>query len=113
MSHHDNRVCLLDMLDYARQAQELVAGKQREAFQHDRVLQLALERVIEVIGEAANRISPEMRKRHSQIPWRNIVSMRNRLIHGYDVVDYDVIWSTATEDIPPLIKQLEAALGQA
>jgi len=64
-----------------------------------------------VVGEAASRVSPEVRERHPSIPWRQIVAMRNRLIHGYDVLDFDVLWNTVTLEMPRLIAELEKALG--
>ena len=83
----------------------------REHLDHDRKLQLSLTRLVEVVGEAATRVSPEVRERHPSIPWRQIVAMRNRLIHGYDVLDFDVLWNTVTLEMPRLIAELEKALG--
>jgi uncharacterized protein with HEPN domain len=73
----------------------------------DRALGLAIIRCLEILGEAASRISVAIRKRYPTIPWPQIIGMRNRLVHGYDIVDYDVVWSTVTEDLPPLITELE------
>ncbi len=75
------------------------------------MLQLALTRLVEIVGEAAARVSSERQARHPDIPWRIIAGTRNRLIHGYDVVDLDVLWDTVTDDLPPLIVQLETALA--
>ena len=65
-----------------------------------------------MLGEAATRVSEEMRDAHPEIPWRFAIGMRNRLIHGYDVVDLDIVWDTAHENLPELIGQLEEALRQ-
>jgi uncharacterized protein with HEPN domain len=98
------------MLDYARKARTIAEGRSRQDLDSDDMLQLALTRAIEVIGEAASRISEPTRELYHAIPWRNIVSMRNRLIHGYDTVDLELLWDTVTHDVPPLIEQLEAII---
>jgi len=74
---------------------------------------LALIRLLEVVGEAANRVSEETRSRHDHIPWGDIIGMRNRLIHGYDVVDQETLWNTLTEALQVLVGQLEAIAGSA
>ena len=68
----------------------------------------AVIKLIEIIGEAANGISDELRNDHPEIPWRDIVAARNRLIHGYFSIDRDIVWHTITTDIPPLITALDA-----
>jgi len=95
------------MLDHAREAVSMVRGKTRADLDIDRQLNLALVRLLEIIGEAAGRISKEDRDRYSNIPWPEIVGLRNRLIHGYDEVDFDILWQIVTRDLPPLIKNLE------
>ena len=99
------------MLDHAREAMALVQGKTRADLDSDRLLNLALVRLLEIIGEAANRISEEEQARHPEIPWPQIVSLRNRLIHGYDSVDFDILWQIVTEDLPPLIASLEGIVS--
>jgi uncharacterized protein with HEPN domain len=71
------------------------------------MLQLGLVRLVEIEGEAAGRVSSETRQRHSQIPWPQISGTRYRLIHGYDFVDYDILWQTVTEDRPALVAAVE------
>jgi uncharacterized protein with HEPN domain len=73
---------------------------------------LALTRLVEIIGEAANRVSEKTRQKNPQIPWPQIIGMRNRLIHGYDVVDLDLLWDTITNDLPPLVKSLQGIVGE-
>lgn len=107
MSRHDEMVRLRHMLDHAREAVLLVRGKTRKDLDSNRVLNLALVRLLEIIGEAANRVSEDTRKRHPGIVWPQIVGLRNRLIHGYDSVDMDVLWQILSEDIPLLISELE------
>jgi uncharacterized protein with HEPN domain len=99
------------MLDHAREAVALVQGKRRADLDSDRLLNLALVRLLEIIGEAANRIPEEEQARHAEIPWPQIVSLRNRLIHGYDSVDFDILWQIVTEDLPPLVTSLETIVS--
>ncbi len=107
MSRHEDNVRLRHMLEYSREAVSLVQGKTRADLGTERVLNLALVRLIEIVGEAANRVSMEMRASHPEIPWAQMTSMRNRLVHGYDFVDFDILWQTVIEDLPALIAALE------
>jgi len=107
MSQHDDQVYLKHMLDHAREAVKMVAGKAQADLGRNRMLELALTRLIEIIGEAATRISSEMKSSIPQVPWREIIGMRNRLTHGYDTVDLKALWDTIAEDLPPLITDLE------
>jgi uncharacterized protein with HEPN domain len=100
------------MLDHAREAVTLVRGKSRADVDDDRLLELALVRLLEVIGEAASRVPDEDRTRYTGIPWPQIVGLRNRLIHGYDAVDMDILWQIIEYDLPPLIAALETILSQ-
>jgi uncharacterized protein with HEPN domain len=95
-----------DMLTDAQEAVVLVQGKQRDDLDNDRLLNLALVRLLEIIGEAANRIPRERQIEQPEIPWMQIIGLRNRLIHGYDAVDFDILWQIVTEDLPPLIATL-------
>jgi uncharacterized protein with HEPN domain len=88
------------MRDYTAEAVALSQGKTRADLDRERVLALALIRLCEVISEAASKVPPELRERHPQIPWAQIVSFRNRLIHGYDDVDLDIVWQMLTGDLP-------------
>jgi uncharacterized protein with HEPN domain len=91
-----------DMLAYAREALDASQGRSRADLDSDRFFNLGLQRLVEILGEAAARVSPETRAQYPQIPWRDIVGMRNRLIHGYDEVDYELLWDTILNDLPPL-----------
>ena len=95
------------MLDHAREAAALVQNMTRDDLHANRVLSLALVRLLEIVGEAATRVSEELRTRHPQVAWRQIISLRNRLIHGYDAVDLDILWQILHEDIPQLVSDLE------
>lgn len=108
MSSHDSWVSLRQMRDYAREAIDMVRECVRADLDSDRKLNLALVRLLEILGEAANRIPSEDQYRYPQIPWSQLVSLRNRLIHGYDQVDFDILWQILTVDLPPLVTILEA-----
>ena len=83
-----------------------IAGRRREDLDSDQMLVFAIVRAIEIVGEAASRLSPEARALFPAIPWAAIVAMRNRLIHVYFDVDLDILWQTATEELPKLARQL-------
>jgi uncharacterized protein with HEPN domain len=106
MSRHDVAASLQDMRDYAEKAVRFCEAKSRDAFEQDELLQLAIVRLIELIGEAASRIVPDVRNRFPMIPWQEIVATRNRLIHGYDRIDLAIVWDTVQDDLPPLIEAL-------
>jgi uncharacterized protein with HEPN domain len=99
------------MLDHAQEAVTLAQGKTRADLDTDRLLNLGLVRLLEIVGEAANRIPEEEQARHPEIPWPQIVGLRNRLIHGYDSVDFDILWQIVTEDLPPLVVSLETIIS--
>jgi uncharacterized protein with HEPN domain len=107
MPHSKDSARLRHMLDHAREAVEMAESKTRADLDKDRKLNLALVRLLEIIGEAAGRVSMEEQSRYPQIPWPEIISLRNRLIHGYDAVDFNVLWSIVSTDLPVLIKNLE------
>ncbi len=110
MSRHEGDVRLRHMLDHAREAVAMARGRTRADLDTDRQLNLALVRLLEIVGEAAGRVPSEERARRPDIPWPEIVGLRNRLIHGYDSVDFDILWEIVTNDLPPLIAALEKAL---
>ncbi|MFW6146053.1 MAG: DUF86 domain-containing protein [Planctomycetota bacterium] len=113
MSKRDDRVSLADMLSHAREAVELLEGIDRKGLARDRVKQLALTRLMEILGEAANRVSESAQHDHAEVPWPQIIAVRNRLVHGYDVIDYDLLWETVTSDLPPLIATLERIVNES
>jgi len=110
MSKRDPLVRLRHMLEFSRKALALASGKTRSSLEQDETLRLALTHLVELVGEAASQVPDEVQKKYPQIPWPKIISMRNRLIHGYDYVDYDILWDAITTNLPQLIPQLEAAL---
>lgn len=113
MTQHDDVTRLRHMLDVAREAVAMGHAQSRASLSSNRMLELALLRLVEVVGEAASRVSKEGQMRYPAIPWRKVAGMRNRLIHGYDDVDLNVLWDTVTEDLPLLIVELQQALESA
>lgn len=112
MTRHDPRVRVLHMLDHAREAVELSERLSLDDLREDRVLQLATRKLVEIVGEAAAAVQPEVQARLREIPWAAAIGMRHRLVHGYDQVDLEVLWRTVREDLPALIEDLEGALDR-
>ena len=108
----DDRTRVLHMRDAARAAIEFISGRTRPDLDKDRMLQFAVVRALEIIGEAAAGVSEEGRARAAQIPWRVIVSTRNRVIRGYFSMNTELIWNTVSVDLPVLISELDALLNE-
>ena len=102
----EDRVRLLHMLDHAVEAVEMARGRSRGDLETDRQFNLALVRLIEIVGEAASRVTQAERHRIVGIPWQDIIGMRNRIVHGYDAVDFDILWDVIDLHVPPLIAEL-------
>lgn len=96
------------MLDTARKIRSKTDGVNRQTYDTDENLRLALAHLVQIIGEAARRVSPAGQTAHSVIPWREITGMRHKIVHDYFSVDEDVVWEVATRDIPSLVTQLES-----
>lgn len=111
MSQPKDRIRLQHMLDHATEALNMIKGRNREDLDNDRQLNLSLVRLLEIVGEAASRTSESTRSSHSELPWIQIIGLRNRLIHGYDEVDFDILWTILQEDLPPLVMELGRALS--
>lgn len=109
MSEAD-RIRLQHMLDAATEALAFVGGKTKSDLLSDRQLALALIKEIEILGEAASRISTEMKQQRPEVPWSAIVGMRNRLIHAYADIDLEVVWSAVSSDLPMLVRMVEDLL---
>ncbi len=109
--HKADSVRLRHMLDAARDALSFVSGKSRVDLDTSRMLALSLVKSIELIGEAASRVSPACQSTCPGIPWPEIIGMRNRLIHAYFDINLDIVWRTIMEELPPLIVELEKALS--
>lgn len=99
------------MLDAAREAVNFAATHERVDLDRNHLLALGLVKVIAIIGEAAARVSEDARQTLPDVPWSQIVGMRNRLVHGYFDVDLDRVWDTIVDDLPSLISSLEQITG--
>jgi uncharacterized protein with HEPN domain len=97
---------LQHMLEAAREAMSFAARKTQANLEEDKMFALALIREIEVIGEAASKVSEETKQQNPQIAWGDIVATRNRLIHAYFEVDLDLVWQTVVYELPPLAEAL-------
>jgi uncharacterized protein with HEPN domain len=104
---------LWDMLDAARAISEFTAGIDFAEYEKDRMRQLAVERCIEITGEAARRVSAAVKDKRPDIPWRSIIGARNILAHEYADVSLDLIWVLVTRDIPALVSTLEKLVPPA
>jgi uncharacterized protein with HEPN domain len=102
-----NASYLWDMLEAARAVLELTQGITLSEYSGDKLRYLAVERAIQIIGEAANRVSPAFQATHPEIPWRKIVDQRNVLVHEYGDVEHALIWELVQRHIPILVDQLE------
>jgi uncharacterized protein with HEPN domain len=107
----DDIIRLQHMIDAAKEAFSFANNKTRQDLKTDRKLTLSLVKSIEIIGEAASRISKECQDSLPQIPWSDIITMRNRMIHAYFDINLDVVWNTVTQDIPPLVDELEKIIS--
>jgi uncharacterized protein with HEPN domain len=110
MPKHDDLIPLQHMLDHAREAVGMIIGKKPEDLGKERMLELSLIRLVEIIGEATGRVSQTGQTKFPEIPWREVIGMRNRLMHGYESVDMGMLWNTIELDLPSLIAQLEKIL---
>jgi uncharacterized protein with HEPN domain len=111
MSEHDDRLPMHQMLEHARDALEMVHGRERTELRTNRMLQLALVHLVQIVGEAAGRVSRAGQNQYPEVPWSKAISTRHRLVHDYDRIDYDVVWDTIVDDFPPLVAALERALA--
>ena len=113
MSRRDNSLRLHDMLAAAQEAVGFLGDRQEADLAQDRQLTLALLKCIEIIGEAASRVTAERRAELVAIPWAEMIGMRNRLVHAYFDVDLSLLFNTVREDLPSLIATLESSLGRS
>jgi uncharacterized protein with HEPN domain len=102
--------CLWDMLQAAKEVDVMMQDHDLAGLLESLILQRALERSLEIIGEAARRVSPEGQAVLAEIPWREIIGQRNILAHEYGQIDHEQLFKTVKEDIPDLIRNLEKAL---
>ena len=107
----DDRLTLGQMLDTVSRIRSIIRGQTRQAYEADEVRQLALLHLIQMLGETASRVSTAFRDAHPELPWTQMVAMRNRIVYGYDHVDPDIVWRVATEDLEPVLAALERILA--
>jgi len=100
------------MLDAINLIESYLQNKDYKDFKNNRMLQDAVIREIEIIGEAAKNVSADFRKKYPDIPWRSIAGMRDKLIHGYFGVDLGAVWDTAIKDLPRLKRMLMSILNK-
>ncbi len=113
MTQHDPDIRMRHMRDHALEAIHMLGDATLDRLRDDRKLQLALVQLIEIIGEAASRIPDDVRQANPSVPWRLAADMRNKLIHGYDVIEYDIVFDTVNDDLPLLVQKLDAILPSA
>jgi uncharacterized protein with HEPN domain len=101
---------LRDVLNASSKIEAITAATSEEIFLNDEVLPAAVLHHLTVIGEAINRLSPELRERHPEVPWQQIVAVRHRIVHAYFDLDWQILWNAAMDDIPQLRKQINGIL---
>jgi uncharacterized protein with HEPN domain len=106
----EDRVRVLHMIDAAESVMQFMKQRPRADLDCDRMLLFAVIRAIEIIGEAAGKVSEDARQDHPDIPWSAIVGMRNRLIHGHFDIDTEIVWKTVSQEIPFLLSRLHAVV---
>jgi len=106
----DDITRLHHILDAAREVVAFAQDHSRVELNTNRMLNISMVHLLEIIGEAARSISSECRETHVDVPWKKMIGMRDRLIHGYFDINLDIVWETVTEDLPPLIVQIERIL---
>jgi uncharacterized protein with HEPN domain len=107
-----DRMYIGHMLDVAEQAVNRAVGVVRASYDADEDMRIILTYLVQVFGEAASHVSEDCKASYPEVPWRQIIGMRNRLVHDYMHVDFDVVWSVVTQDLPGLIPALRAVLGE-
>jgi uncharacterized protein with HEPN domain len=104
---NEDRVRLGHMIEAAKDAIGFIAGRARKDLDTDRMLLFAVVRAIEIFGEAASKLSDETRAAQSAIPWKAIIGMRNRVVHAYFDINAQLVWESATVELPAMLPQLE------
>jgi len=112
MSKRNWKLFLIDMLESIKKIENYISKISYEEFLQDEKTKDAVVRNLEIIGEAANQIPKEIQETYKEIPWPQIIGLRNRLIHGYFVVDYAIVWDIIKDELPDLRVQLEKILKE-
>ena len=111
MTQHDAIIRIRHMRDHALEAIQMLGSTTRDELHADRKLQLALVQLIKIVGEAASRVPDEVRQRYPSVPWQLAADMRNKLIHGYDVINYAIVFDTVNLNLPDLVHKLDGILS--
>ena len=112
MSRRDDLTRLRHMRDHAVEAIPFTADRSLAELRSDRMLQLCFARLVEIVGEAAARVTPEGQDLIPHLPWPDIVGMRHRIVHGYDRLNLEMLWRTILEDLPPRVAALNEAIAR-
>ena len=113
MKHQKNNPDLIKVQHMITALEELfsfIGRKKRKDLDRDRMLALSIVKEIEIVGEAASQISDKFKQLHHDIPWQDMVDIRNRLIHGCGDINYDIVWSTIVKDLKPLLRHLKSCI---
>src|SRR5947199_4321 len=112
MKRPDPEARLRHMLEAARKVEAFICGRTREDLDRDEMLVCAITHAIEILGEAGKHVAAPTRKQNREIPWRQVIRTRDRLVHGYFDIDREILWEIASKDVPALIPGLEALLSK-
>ena len=108
----DDLIRLRHMKDAIQEILVFTENKTHKDLLENRMLSLALVQLLEILGKAATSLSDAIRGKYSQIPWRSIINMRNRLIHGYFDIDLDIVWKTVYHELPPLLEEIDHVIDE-
>ena len=112
MSKRDWKLFIMDILECIEKIESYISGVSYRKFMQDSKTKDAVVRNLEIIGEAADQIPKNIQQKYKEIPWSQIIGMRNRLIHGYFVVDYDIVWDIVSKELPDLQKKIKKILEE-
>ena len=108
----DDSTRIKHIFDACKEILEFTNNSSKIQFENSKILTYASVHLIEIIGEAASSVTSELKQKYSIIPWKNIIGMRNRLIHGYFDIDPDIVWQTIKKDIPILLVEIKNIINQ-
>ena len=112
MSTNDDNVRLVAMGVYATKAIKILGTTGQDELEQNEMMQFALIKLVEIVGEAANCVSSQTRSKHPEIPWSDVIGMRHRLVHDYEAIDLGMVRATIVDDLPSLIDQLRTIVGE-